>query len=441
MSLSKSSTAAARRASSMHIHKKNLTEDELEDLHHELTTDNHIIPINRLCEKFNTNVTTGMTEKQAEKIILRNGPNALTPPKVTPEYIKLLKCMWGGFACLLWICALLCFVLYGVCQLLDNHDEEGIEWFGVIIVVICIVSGLFAYIQESKNSKVMESFTKMVPTFAMVIREGERKTVPTDELAVGDLVEIRVGDKIPADIRIIKNFGLRVENSSLTGESEPVPRTDYPTDPNPSESQNVAFFSSFAVAGDGKGIVIATGDKTMIGRLAGLTTNLKKTETPIASEIRHFVRIITSVAILCGILFFGLSLIVEPSIIKAFTYLLGIIIANIPEVLLVTVTTSLTLTAKKMANQNCLVKNLEAVETLGSTSTICSDKTGTLTQNRMTVSNLWFGGVRHHFPADEWSLGVERDLLLEKPAFNFFIKAATLCLRAEFRSESATFLR
>ena len=291
-----------------------------------------------------------------------------------------------------------------------------------------------------KNTKVMESFTKMVPTFANVIREGERLQVSAEELVVGDLVEIRLGDKIPADIRITQSHGLRVENSSITGESEPLARTDYPTDYNILESLNVAFFSSFAVVGEGRGIVIATGDKTMIGRLAGLTTHLTKTETPIAKEIRHFVHIITFIAIIFGILFFCLSLLIESNFVTAFTYLLGIVIANVPEVLLVTVTTALTLTAKKMAEKNCLVKNLEAVETLGSTSVICSDKTGTLTQNKMTVSNIWFGNARNHFPADQM-LGVERDLLLEKPAFNILIKAATLCLRAYFKTETTLFTR
>ena len=286
----------------------------------------------------------------------------------------------------------------------------------------------------------MDSFKKMVPTFANVIREEEQIQLPTEELVVGDLVQICLGDKIPADIRIIQSNGLRVENSSITGESEPLTRTDYPTDYNILESQNVAFFSSFAVVGNGKAIVIATGDRTMIGRLAGLTTHLTKTETPIAKEIKHFVHIITFIAIFFGLLFFGLSLLIEANFVTAFTYLLGIVIANVPEVLLVTVTTALTLTAKKMTLKNCLVKNLEAVETLGSTSIICSDKTGTLTQNKMTVSNLWFGNSRYNFPADQM-LGVERDLLLEKPAFNILIKAATLCLRAEFKADLNSFAR
>jgi len=422
------------RTSTVHLHKKKLTEQEIQELHQELETVDHVIALETLYERLGTNAKLGLTKEQARKIMERDGPNALSPPKVTPEYIKFFKCMFHGFASLLWVCAILCFVLYGVTHLMHEVDI-GIAWLGIIIVTICITSGVFAYIQESKNIKVMESFKKMVPTFATVIRDGAKLRLGTEELVLGDLVEIRMGDKIPADIRIIECRGLRVENSSITGESEPVARTDYPTDKNPLESANVAFSTSFAVAGDGRGIVIATGDRTMIGRLAGLTSHLAKIETPIAKEIRHFVEIITIVAVLCGLVFFGLSLLLEPNIVRAFTYLLGIVIANVPEVLLVTVTTVLTLTAQKMASKNCLVKNLEAVETLGSTSAICSDKTGTLTQNKMSVSNLWFGHTRYNFPPGE-RIGVERDLLLEKPAFNVMLRAATLCLRAEFTAES-----
>ncbi|XP_046479774.1 sodium/potassium-transporting ATPase subunit alpha [Neodiprion pinetum] len=419
--------ASGSTKSALHIQRKRLTEHEIENLHHELETVDHTIDLQRLCEKYNTNIEFGLNNERAKNVLERDGPNAISPPKITPEYIKFLKCMCGGFATLLWTCAALCFVLYAL-----DTDDDGIQWFGVIIVAICIISGLFAYYQESKNSKIMDSFSKMVPTCALVIREGVMLEVPTEEVVVGDLVKIKLGDKVPADIRIIDCVGLRVENSSITGESEPQSRSDKPTDRNPLESQNVAFFSSYAVAGEARGIVIATGDRTMIGRLAGLTTNLKKVETPIAKEIRHFVHIITVVAIISGFLFFILALLLGYNLVKSFTYLLGIVIANVPEVLLVTVTTSLTLTAKKMATKNCLVKNLEAVETLGSTSTICSDKTGTLTQNKMTVSHLWFANETHQIVANP-NLGAERDLLLEKPAFNMLVKAATLCLRAEFK--------
>ncbi|KZC11054.1 Sodium/potassium-transporting ATPase subunit alpha [Dufourea novaeangliae] len=414
--------------------KKKLTDEEIEDLHKELSTKDHMIPLKRLCEKLHTNVDNGLTKEEAGNVLLREGPNALSPPKVTPEYIKFLKCMFHGFAALLWACSVLCFLLYSMSTLIEG-TSGGIEFLAFIITFICIISGVFAYIQESKNTQVMESFNKMVPTFATVIRDGVKMRLATEDLVRGDLVHFKFGDKIPADIRITECRGLRVENSSITGESEAVVRTNYPTDDNPLESSNIAFFSSFAVDGEGKGIVIATGDKTMIGRLAGLTSQLTETETPIAKEIRHFVQIITSVAIIFGMLFFVVSLVIDPNILKAFTYLLGIVIANVPEVLLVTVTTSLTLTAQKMATKNCLIKNLEGVETLGSTSTICSDKTGTLTQNKMSVSNLWFGHTRYNFPPGQ-ILGVEKNLLLEKLAFKIIIKNATLCLRAEFITES-----
>lgn len=414
--------------------EKKLTESELKALQQELHTLDHMIPLEELCQKLNTHTEYGLTEEEANRLYLEVGPNALTPPKVVPEYIKFIKCLFHGFATLLWGCALLCFVLCGV-SLLTEGVTGGSEWLGLIITLICIFSGIAAYVQETKTTKVMESFKKMVPTFATVIRGKNKLRLPTENLVPGDLVEIKIGDKIPADIRIISCHELRVEVSSITGESEPVLRANYPTDENPLESANMAFFSSFAVSGNGVGIVIATGDQTMIGRLAGLTAQLEKCETPIAKEIRHFVQIIVTIAIFSGVLFFGLSLMIDSNVIKAATYLLGIVIANVPEVLLVTVTTSLTLTAQKMANKNCLIKNLEAVETLGSTSTICSDKTGTLTQNKMSVSNLWVGHTRYNFPPDR-RLGLERTLIIEKSDFQRLLKSATLCLRAEFITEA-----
>lgn len=133
--------------------KKKFTDNEIKDLQQELTTKDHIISLERLCEKLNTNLEKGLTEEQVNKVLLRDGPNALTPPKVTPEYIKFVKCMFHGFATLLWACSALCFLLYGI-SILTEGTGSGNEWLGLIIVLICIISGVFAYIQESKNTKV-----------------------------------------------------------------------------------------------------------------------------------------------------------------------------------------------------------------------------------------------------------------------------------------------
>jgi sodium/potassium-transporting ATPase subunit alpha len=162
------------------------------------------------------------------------------------------------------------------------------------------------------------------------------------------------------------------------------------TSENPLETRNLAFFSTNCIEGTAKGIAIKTGDRTIMGRIANLASGLEGGTTPIAREIEYFIHIITGVAVFLGVLFFIIALSLGYHWLTAVIFLIGIIVANVPEGLLATVTVCLTLTAKRMAQKNCLVKNLEAVETLGSTSTICSDKTGTLTQNRMTVAHMWF---------------------------------------------------
>ena len=201
---------------------------------------------------------------------------------------------------------------------------------------------------------------------------------------------VKFGDRVPADIRIIESHGFKVDNSSLTGESEPQSRSAECTNDNPLETKNLAFFSTNAVEGTCTGIVVNIGDNTVMGRIAGLASGLKSDTTPIAKEIAHFIHIITGIAVFLGVTFFIIALVIGYNWLDAVIFLIGIIVANVPEGLLCTVTVCLTLTAKRMAKKNCLIKNLEAVETLGSTSTICSDKTGTLTQNRMTVAHMWF---------------------------------------------------
>merc|ERR1712184_159896 len=246
-------------------------------------------------------------------------------------------------------------------------------YLGIVLTAVVTVTGIFSYYQESKSAKIMESFKNLVPQYALVRRNGEKVTIPAVELTLGDVVEVKFGDRLPADLRVVEARQFKVDNSSLTGESEPQTRTPEFTHDNPLETKNLAFFSTNAVEGICVGIVVNIGDNTVMGRIAGLASGLASDQTPIAKEIAHFIHIITGVAVFLGVTFF-----------------IGIIVANVPEGLLATVTVCLTLTAKRMASKNCLVKNLEAVETLGSTSTICSDKTGTLTQNRMTVAHMWF---------------------------------------------------
>ncbi|KAK5621848.1 Sodium/potassium-transporting ATPase subunit alpha-1 [Crenichthys baileyi] len=338
---------------------------------------------------------------RAKEILAQDGPNALTPPPTTPEWVKFCKQLY----------------------------------LGIVLAVVVIVTAFFSYYQEAKSSKIMESFKNMVPQQALVIRDGEKKSINTEEVVVGDLVEVKGGDRIPADLRIVSAQGCKVDNSSLTGESEPQTRSSDFSNDNPLETKNIAFFSTNCVEGTAIGIVINTGDRTIMGRIATLASSLKVGKTPIAIEIDHFIHIITAVAIFLGVTFFILSMILGYTWLEAVIFLIGIIVANVPEGLLATVTVCLTLTAKRMARKNCLVKNLEAVETLGSTSTICSDKTGTLTQNRMTVAHMWFDNQIHTADTTEDQTGTSFDR--SSATWPFLARIAGLCNRAVFLAEQS----
>merc|ERR1712226_927670 len=271
----------------------------------------------------------------------------------------------------------------------------------------------------------------MVPDQANVVRDGQTQTILAKTVVVGDLIMVKGGDRIPADIRIIEASGMKVDNSSLTGESEPQTRTPEFTHDNPLETKNIAFFSTNCNEGSAKGVVIKCGDDTVMGRIATLASGLETGDTPIAREIEHFIHIITGVAVFLGVSFFILSFILGYSFVSAVVFLIGIIVANVPEGLLATVTVCLTLTAKRMAKKNCLVKNLEAVETLGSTSTICSDKTGTLTQNRMTVAHMWFDNKICDVDTTENQTGQTGDL--SSPTWPNLSQIAVLCNKATFK--------
>ena len=403
----------------------------MDDLKKEMEIEDHKIPVEELFKKYKCNPETGLTAAQAKANLERDGPNALTPPPTTPEWVKFLRALFGGFAMLLWLGAGLCFLAYSIqASTLEEPPDDNL-YLGVVLSAVVIITGIFSYYQESKSSKIMESFANLVPQYALCLREGEKITIKADELAMGDLVEVKFGDRIPADLRILESKGFKVDNSSLTGESEPQSRSGEFTHENPLETKNLAFFSTNAVEGTARGMVINIGDWTVMGRIAGLATGLEMGDTPIAKEIAHFIHIITGVAVFLGVTFFFIAFILGYHWLDAVIFLIGIIVANVPEGLLATVTVCLTLTAKRMASKNCLVKNLEAVETLGSTSTICSDKTGTLTQNRMTVAHMWFDNqiVEADTSEDQTGTGFDKGSI----GWKALERGAMLCNRSEFK--------
>ncbi|KAM4651189.1 potassium-transporting ATPase alpha chain 2 [Discoglossus pictus] len=404
----------------------------VEDLKQELELEDHKLDIQELEEKYKTSLLKGLTSATAAEVLVRDGPNALTPPKGTPEIVKFCKQMIGGFSLLLWAGAILCWIAYGIQYSQDNSISRDNLYLGIVLAVVVILTGCFAYFQEAKSTNIMASFNNMIPQKALVTRDGEKTEVLATELVVGDLVEIKGGDRIPADLRLVFAQGCKVDNSSLTGESEPQPRSSEFTHDNPLETKNIAFYSTTCLEGTAKGFVINTGDQTIIGRIASLASGVGNGKTPIAVEIEHFVHIVAGVAVSVGIIFFIIAMCMGYTVLNSIIFLIGIIVANVPEGLLATVTVTLSLTAKRMAKKNCLVKNLEAVETLGSTSIICSDKTGTLTQNRMTVAHLWFDNQIHS--ADTSEEQAHHSFEQNSETWSALCKIVTLCNRAEFRA-------
>jgi len=404
---------------------------DLNELKQELEIDVHRVPVEELCKRFSTNIENGLTADQAKKGNELHGPNALTPPPTTPEWVKFCQNLFSGFACLLWLGAILCFIAYGIQASAYEEPPDDNLYLGVVLTAVVTVTGIFSYYQESKSAKIMESFKNLVPQYALVRRNAEKISIEAKDLTLGDIVEVKFGDRLPADLRVLESKSFKVDNSSLTGESEPQSRSMEYTHENPLETKNLAFFSTNAVEGTAVGMVVNIGDNTVMGRIAGLASGLDTGDTPIAKEIAHFIHIITGVAVFLGVTFFLIAFILGYNWLDAVIFLIGIIVANVPEGLLATVTVCLTLTAKRMAAKNCLVKNLEAVETLGSTSTICSDKTGTLTQNRMTVAHMWFDNkiVEADTSEDQSGSGFNK----EANGWKILERVAMLCNRAEFK--------
>merc|ERR1711868_235084 len=406
-------------------------EKNLNELKQELEIDVHRVSVDELCKRFTSNVADGLTDDQVKKGIAEYGLNQLTPPPTTPERIKFCQCLFSGFAMLLWFGAILCFLAYGIQASAYEEPPDDNLYLGIVLAAVVTVTGIFSYYQEAKFAKIMESFKNLVPQYAVVRRNGEKITVKAAELTLGDIVEIKFGDRVPADLRVIEARGFKVDNSSLTGESEPQTRSPEFTNENPLETRNLAFFSTNAVEGTCLGMVVNIGDNTVMGRIAGLASGLASDETPIAKEIAHFIHIITGVAVFLGVTFFIIAFILGYNWLDAVIFLIGIIVANVPEGLLATVTVCLTLTAKRMAAKNCLVKNLEAVETLGSTSCICSDKTGALTQNRMTVAHMWFDNKIQEADTSEDQSRSKGDYKDDK-TWRSLGRIAALCNRAVF---------
>lgn len=353
------------------------------------------------------------------------GLNELAPPPTKPKWLQFVHHLTGFFSLLLWVAGFLCFAAY----ILDDSQIENL-YVGIVLVFVVLVTGIFSYIQDAKSQAVMEGFKNFLPAKCMVIRNSRSEEIEAKMLVPGDIVRVNSGQKIPADIRIFEASNFKVDNSSLTGESEAQKRKPENIEADPLEASNLAFYGTMCTSGKATGIVIATSDRTVIGKIAVLASTTDAVQTPINIEIEHFIHIVSSVAVFLGVSFLVIGFVRGDDVIQNLVFAIGIIVANVPEGLLATVTVALTHTARSMGSKQVHVKNLEAVETLGSTTVIASDKTGTLTQNRMTVSHVFYD-LMNHVALD--SIQARSSFDRNSKSFLQLQRIASLCNNAVFK--------
>jgi len=308
----------------------------------------------------------GLTSEAAQRRLETHGPNRLPESRGPGVVRQLLTQFFHFFALLLWVA--------GGLALVADLPELGIAIFGVIIL-----NGLFAFIQEHRAEKAGERLREIVPRHTTVIRDGRHREIDSDDLVPGDLVVLSGGDRVGADMTAVETHSLKVDESILTGESVTVEKA----------RGDALYSGTFIVEGEGRALVDATGSATRLASVAALTTQVRRPVTPLAREIRRLVRTTTYIAIGVGLAFVATSTLIGMDLRSGLVFGVGVMVALVPEALLPTVTLSLAIAAQRMAAHHALVRRLEAVETLGSTTFLCTDKTGTLTQNRMSVVEVW----------------------------------------------------
>ena len=309
------------------------------------------------------------------------GPNALTPPKGPSALRRFLQQFLDPLVIILMAAGVV------TCVLRDWVDAGVI--FGVVML-----NAIVGYIQEARAVAAIDALTKAMTTEATLIRAGEQLRLPATEIVPGDLVQLQAGDKVPADLRLLRTRELRVDESALTGESLPVEKHDgrVARDCTLAERVDMAYASALVTYGTGAGLVVATGDSTEVGKINQLIQGARDLKTPLTRKIDQFSKVLLYVIVAMSLVTFAVGLLRGASVVDMFKASIALAVAAIPEGLPAAVTITLAIGVSRMAKRRAIIRKLPAVETLGSTMVICTDKTGTLTENQMTVQRVEAGG-------------------------------------------------
>ncbi|MFD2760507.1 calcium-translocating P-type ATPase, SERCA-type [Lentibacillus juripiscarius] len=341
-------------------------------------------------------VTTkhGLAGKQADERLKQYGPNRLESEKSVSKWLIFLK-QFQDFMVLILLAATL------IAGLLGEYVDA------IAIMVIVLVNGFLGYFQEQKAEKSLTKLKEMSAPSAQVLRDGKWEKVPSQEIVVGDVVRINSGDRVPADIRIVQANSLETEESALTGESLPVQKHAASIDKDKLDAQdqvNMGFMNTMVTRGSGVGIVVGTGMDTVMGQIASLMVKTEKTTTPLEHKLAELGKVLISVALVLTALVVLVGVYQGHAVYNMFLAGVSLAVAAIPEGLPAIVTVALSLGVQRMIRKNAVVRKLSAVETLGCASVICSDKTGTMTENQMTVKEVFLNGKMLYVTGDGYDI-------------------------------------
>jgi len=330
----------------------------------------------------------GLTPDEALKRGKEFGPNVLAEP-VQYSVLRGLSRQFTHFlAILLWIAAGLSFAADFM------KPGEGMATLGWAILGVIVINAVFAFLQEYKAEQAVHALHRLLPDTAWVSRGGLSVQIARSDIVPGDVLILEEGERVPADARLIEAIGMRVDNAALTGESKPKRRIAEPVeDGHWLDLSNLVFAGTTILSGHGRAVVFAIGMRTEFGKIANLATTVEPGFSPLQQEITKVTRIVAAISLAMGALFFAVGLWAGLGFWISAIFGIGIIVANVPEGLLPTVTLALAMSSQRMAKRKALVKHLASVETLGCTTVICTDKTGTLTENRMKVDRFYTGGI------------------------------------------------
>lgn len=365
----------------------------------------------------------GLTPEEVEARLAEHGPNRLPAPK-RPSALRRFLAQFNN---------LLIYVLLGAAVLTAALGH----WVDTqVILAVAVVNAIIGFVQEGKAAKALEAIRQMLSPSATVLRQGQRMTVSADDLVPGDLAVLEPGDKVPADIRLTRVKGLRLQEAALTGESVPVDKALEPVseDAPLGDRASMAYAGTLVVGGQAAGVVVETGLRTEIGRISGMLTQVERLSTPLLRQMNVFARWLTAAVVALAGLVFAFGVILRdftPA--EMFMVVVGLAVAAIPEGLPAILTVTLAIGVQRMASRSAIVRRLPAIETLGSVSIICSDKTGTMTRNEMTVcriatalDSVEVGGVGYE-PRGGFSLDSREILPEHHPLLSAALRCALLC--------------